>query len=179
MTMKARIVLQDLKVAISLHSDELQSEKFRISWLSITTLLRAIGHVLAKVDSLESLARKQAIDEKWDEIRATKSEPKIFWEFIEDERNRFLKTYEHEVSRTLTVPTINNTQIIDDLGNGRGGEISSPEGSLNSVISSGEFKGRNDKELALEAYDWWAEYLDDIDERTEKYTSQSDGVRLT
>lgn len=165
MTSKSRVVLQDLKKAISHHHDELQSEEFRISWLTIVTLIRAVGHVLAKVDSKHSPAMEKAIDEKWKEVRSTKPEPKIFWGF-DDERNRFLKNYEHAVSRSSTMPSlVDNTYITVDVGNGRGGRWTSPDAEFKSTISSGVFEGENEKELAWNAYDRWVNYLDDVDER--------------
>ena len=171
MTSPARIILQDLKKAISLHTESLQSEEFRISWVAVVTLSRAIGHVLSKTDSTQSEELRRAIEEKWNELKRTKPEPKIFWELIDKERNRFLKEYTHTVSRTLTIPTINDTVIVADLGNSRGGSLSSPNGNYESIINSGEFRGRTEVELAGEAYDWWESYLNDVDDLANTYTN--------
>ena len=169
MTQQARIVLQDAKYAISRHDDRLQSESFRISWLSIITLLRAVGHVLQNVDSLSSPEMKRTIDGKWAEITKTKPKPIIFWEFIFQERNRFLKNYEHGIDRSITVPAISGGFLKVDCGNSRGGQFS-PGSKLTSFISSGPFKGRNEKEVAWEAYGWWEKYLNEIDEMVNKYS---------
>ncbi len=67
MTQKARVVLQDAKFAIVRHSKTLQSEEFRASWFAIIGLLRAVGHVLDKVDAEASPAVKRAVHEKWRE----------------------------------------------------------------------------------------------------------------
>jgi hypothetical protein len=47
--------------------------------------------VLGKVDAKQSTSMKQAIDHKWHELVQARPKPYIFWEFIEEERNRFLK----------------------------------------------------------------------------------------
>lgn len=163
MTHHARVVLQDARHAIMNHNDELQAEAFRVSWFSIVGLLRAVGHVLDKLDKLSSPEMKHAIESKWADINSTKPNPKIYWEFIDKERNRFLKNYEHGITRTLTIPgSTKGFTLSVDCGNSRGGQLS-PGSKLNSYISDGEFKGRYEKDLAIEAYDWWGNYLDEVD----------------
>ena len=71
------------------------------AWLITITLLRAVGHVLAKADSGSSDAGI-AIDKQFAELKARKPEPVIFWRFIEEERNNVLKVYRfavEEISR--------------------------------------------------------------------------------
>src|SRR2546428_12407497 len=79
MTRVARVVLQDAKHAIAAHSPSLHSEEFRISWFAVVGLLRAVGHVLDKVDSQSSEALGQAIRERWLALQATRPDPQIFW----------------------------------------------------------------------------------------------------
>ena len=88
MTRVARIVLQDAEFAIARYDDTLQSEEFRASWFTVVGLLRAVGHVLAKVDAEKSEALRRAVEQKWQELCALRPEPLIFWDFIESERNR-------------------------------------------------------------------------------------------
>lgn len=174
MTERARVVLQDLKRAIEKHSDKLQSEEFRVSWFAITGLLRAVGHVLGKVDAESSPILKRAIDEKWRALVASKPEPAIFWHFIELERNRFLKNYEHGISRTLSVPGPaldgKPTVIVVDCANSRGGAFS-PGATLESKIADGPFAGRREREVAWDAYDWWKCYLDEVDALARTYAA--------
>ena len=166
MTAKSRIVLQDAKFAIAAHTNTLQSENFRISWIAIVTLLRAIGHVLEKVDADASPAMRVAVNKKWKQLQQSKPSPEIFWGFIEEERNRFLKNYEHGIVRELVTkgPVINGvrTSIHINVGDGRGGEIG-PGKELSSVISSGPFAGQSERKVAWQAYDWWESYLDEVD----------------
>jgi len=161
----ARIVLQDCKHAIDRHTINLQSEEFRISWISVITLLRSVGYVLEKRDS-KIPQNKKAIEEKWKEINKTKPEPKIFWEFIEKERNRFLKEYEHGIKRVANIDVIdteNNIRLSLDLANSRGGTAEINNKQIKSFISSGTYSGQNEKEVAWIAYKWWEKYLDEID----------------
>ncbi|OFW02456.1 MAG: hypothetical protein A3G20_07255 [Acidobacteria bacterium RIFCSPLOWO2_12_FULL_59_11] len=170
MTQAARVVLQDAKHAIERHSDTLQSEAFRVSWFAIVGLLRAVGHVLEKVDSELSLATKRAIKESWSQLQATRPEPTIFWGFIEAERNRFLKNYEHGISRSITVPAATEGHWVTvDCSNSRGGEFA-PGSKLESRISDGPYAGCYEKDIAWEAYDWWATYLDEIDKLAAIYS---------
>lgn len=169
MTHAARVVLQDAKHAIARHNDTLQSEAFRVSWFAIIGLLRAVGHVLDKVDSEASPAMKQAIKDKWSQLQRTRPEPKIFWGFIEGERNRFLKNYEHGISRSITVPAATEGYWVTvDCGNSRGGEFA-PGSKLESFISDGPYAGCYEKDVAWQAYDWWAAYLDEVDRLARTY----------
>ncbi|WP_156179759.1 MULTISPECIES: hypothetical protein [Delftia] len=176
MTRAARIVLQDAKFAISKHSNTLQSEWFRISWFGIIGLLRSVGHVLDKVDSQISPSMAYAIRVKWAELQKSKPEPSIFWEFIESERNRILKSYEYGIDRNLTVagPYDDNrgaTVVRIDCANSRGGQIN-PGAPLRSWISTGHYSGKYEKDIAWEAHDWWQSYLDEIDMIATNHSSQ-------
>lgn len=168
----ALVVLQDLKHAIRGYDCSLQAESFRISWLAVVSLLRAIGHVLDKVDAKTSTALEYAIARKWGRLKDSKPEPVLFWGFIESERNRFLKEYVHGIQRTATVPTlVPGVSATFDLANSRGGTIS-PLPPPNSFLSSGPFAARNEKEVAWEAYEWWVEYLQDVERLACQYAAQ-------
>src|ERR1700681_2813253 len=103
MTHKARIVLQDCRHAVARHTLELQGEELRVSWVAILTLLRAVGHVLDKVDGKASPAMAQAVTEWWKAMNASKPEPAIFWQFIDEARNRVVKLYELRIWRQLVL----------------------------------------------------------------------------
>lgn len=67
--------------------------EWRLFWVAGITLLRTIGHVLAKVDAENSGTHKKIIQEMWDSVKKNRNESRIFWEFVENERNNILKTY--------------------------------------------------------------------------------------
>jgi hypothetical protein len=164
MTQSARIVLQDAAYAIEHHSDVLQGEAFRVSWFSVIGLLRAVGHVLGKVDASSSSSMRHAVTCKYNELKESRPEPRIYWEFINSERNRFLKNYDHGITRVLTVPTlIEGVYLAVDGANSRGGEFA-PGRSYTSAFARGEGAGRNERDIAWRAHDWWSNYLDAIDE---------------
>jgi hypothetical protein len=80
------------------HSDiDNEHPEWKISWVAGLALLRTIGHVLGKVDSLTSSKHAEAIKEAWERWRKNKEENWILWDFIEQERNNILKTYEFGV----------------------------------------------------------------------------------
>lgn len=68
--------------------------EWRILWVAGIALLRAIGHVLAKSDMMTSGKHKLEIDRLWHRWKAHPDDSAIFWEFVEEERNNLLKTYE-------------------------------------------------------------------------------------
>lgn len=67
--------------------------EWRHSWIAGIALLRAIGHVLSKVDAEKSQKHQAAIDRWWNESKSDRASSEIFWEFVEKERNTLLKTY--------------------------------------------------------------------------------------
>lgn len=68
--------------------------EWRIQWIAGLSLLRAVGHVLFKVDAKKSLYHQDEIEKLWLSFKDTRSgSSAIFWNFIEQERNNLLKTY--------------------------------------------------------------------------------------
>lgn len=67
---------------------------WKLFWVAGIALLRAIGHVLAKSDAIVSPKHKVEVNKLWEEWKSAPTENAIFWDFIEDERNNILKTYE-------------------------------------------------------------------------------------
>lgn len=156
----AHKVLQDSKYAISAYSDDLQAEDLRIAWIAIITLLRAVGHVLHNVDEEKSQAHKNVIAHWWKNLNKTKPRPEIFWEFIEVERNRFLKEYNLGIKRIVEIPSgVKENHFIGVVVSANGGCRISGGRLLSSVITSGHFSGKTDKEVAWQAYDWWKQEL--------------------
>jgi hypothetical protein len=160
------MVLQDCETAIAKHRDDLQGEEFRISWVAILTLLRAVGHVLEKVDAKADPHLKAELDKKWAELRKTRPAPEIFWEFIEKQRNLVLKQYDLGVSRRSKVgETIlegRQVQIHVELSLNQG-SVSVAKADV-SRMSSGFFAGQDERVVARSAAKWWRETLDELDE---------------
>jgi hypothetical protein len=173
MTKAARRVLADCNYALDRHSEDLQGEAFRISWVSIIVLLRAVGHVLEKVDAKSNPRLAPVIASEWKKLKSTKPKPAIFWEFIEQERNSVIKLYEMRVDRGVrfVAPRKGGGKVIVkiDLAKSSGQTlVSSPTLQRFSFIQSGTFAGRPEEEVAREAIGWWKKYLDNIDKLSSK-----------
>ena len=164
MTKEARRVLSDCKLAYSRHTDDLQDYDFRLSWITIVTLLRAVGHVLDKVDgdSKKNPKLSKVIREKYQEIKKSQPEPKIFWKFIDEHRNSVIKTYKFQVSRGIEGRTDAGLKFKADATRAK---VSSPNPNAKfySSLTDEHFKGHAEKEIIKEAIDWWEAYLDEID----------------
>jgi hypothetical protein len=71
--------------------------EWRLYWIAGLALLRTIGHVLDKIDAKISDEHRKIIDATWNRWKASRSDNAIFWDFIEQERNNLLKTFEFGV----------------------------------------------------------------------------------
>lgn len=171
MTKTARLILEDAKHAINKYTEDLQGADFRISWLAIITLLGSVKDGLDHVDYNLSPGMKSAIKTKRDENN--KLQPDIFFKFINKERNRFVHQYKHGVTKSVyTEVTINKKDgstgtfrvYISDPVNAT---LSTTNGNYQSIIADGPFAGMSEKVVALQAYEWWLKYLDEVDRLAE------------
>src|SRR5690606_26372999 len=55
--------------------------EWRLYWVAGLALLRAIGHVLVKVDAKSSTQHHQKIDDLWGRLRSDRDKSWIFWQF--------------------------------------------------------------------------------------------------
>jgi hypothetical protein len=150
--MKAREVLKDCWAACDLLDVETDPQRFKLLWISAIALLRAVGHVLDKVDGAENQDRKTAITKAWSSWQANKRENKIFWEFIDKERNVLLKEYE------VGFMSMNGSVIIR-----RGDHTGELRNELFCPLSDGEFTGEDCRDVIRDALLWWEVQLKDIE----------------
>ncbi len=92
--MQARLVLADCRVALEQAELAADPVAFRLSWAALVALLRAVGHVLDKVDGRQSQSLRRAIDARWRRWHGDRAGNRAYWSFIESERNNVLKVYE-------------------------------------------------------------------------------------
>lgn len=151
MTRAAREVLEDCRGAVEEIGNGIQGPAWRRSWVAAVVLLRAVGHVLRKIDSSISPAYKRAIDEAWDELGSTKPEPLIFWQFIEAERNNIIHEYKVGAGQGATV----------HIGQNKPTEH-------HYFINTGPFAGRDQRHVLQEAIIWWEDYLDRVDREAKR-----------
>lgn len=151
MTITARKTLQDLRMSHNLLEVEESTEQFRVLWVASVTICRAVGHVLQKVDSSTSPRLKLAISQAYSSWKADPESNRIFFDFIENERNSVLKEYKFGF----------NSGPLDILA---------PDGSLftldNNIfcpLIDGHFSGEDCRDVLELAIVWWQTQLDFID----------------
>ena len=152
MTITARKALRDLELASELLDIEESEKRFRLLWVSAISLVRGVGHVLDKVDSKRSPELKQAISKKYASWKNAPKENKIFFEFIESERNSLLKEYEFGF---LSGPI----EIIATPEN----ESFNIGENLFLPMSEGVYAGEDCRDVLGEAIAWWNLQLHQIE----------------
>jgi hypothetical protein len=168
MTQKAREVLKDCHKALSFMESETDYETWKIFWAGAIALIRAVGHVLDKIDGQDPLVKAAAkeafynwkIDEKHS----------IFRDFIEKERNNLLKEYASGVHPFQEVPIVIDLTLAS-LGKNEQKQLI----SLKDVIEfdeniyrpmlEGPWAGDDCRDVYKEALTWWENELDSIDEK--------------
>ena len=102
MTAVARRVLGDCEAALETLEEERNERRWRVLWVGAMALLRAVGHVLRKVDG-EVLRQGAAIDAAYQGWTDLRPEHAVFRDFIEDERNNILKEYRLNIVGSVEV----------------------------------------------------------------------------
>ena len=161
MTTAARMFLSGGEQGASLLQQVLPESQWRRRWLTVLALLRAIGHVLDKVDGAASPALRSAINQWWQEVKIDKEIHPIFWEFVEQERNSVLKTYRWAICRQVLLQA---APIELDFSKSKVIEVPLLPPQELQAIASGRFKNWDPVLLASEAIGWWAAQLARVDE---------------
>ena len=160
MTQAARFVLQDCREAAAQLVDGLQGNEWRRQWILVLVLLRAVGHVLDKIDCERSPEYRRSVCDWWSALKRTKPDPAIFWQFIDEERNSLIKQYQTSaVQKTrIEIPLAFFTE--------NAAEQSNYPPIFSYTMQSGPFAGRDQSEVVADAIRWWESALDAIDEAT-------------
>ena len=158
--MRARIVLADCEMALADFNASVNANEFmRPRWVSLITLLRAVGHVLEKVDRpVADRDAQMRTGAAWDQL-AVQKRPHIFHDFVEAERNDTVKQYEIGAAAN---PKIHGAWTDE----GAPLYVSHVPGvvTLSAFsMSDGPYKGRDPRQLAREAIEFWRGYLDAIE----------------
>ena len=131
-----------------------EQKNWRLYWLAGVASLRAIGHVMDKVDSKKSLDHKNVIAAWW--LGVKKNKPLVFSEFIEPERNNILKLYEFGAE-----PSPVTSYTMNDRGLSYA-ELVKKYGERHILIWGPD--GENGIEVMARAVVWWDEELRVIEE---------------
>jgi hypothetical protein len=159
MALAARKVLADCEIAHQLlRKESMECATWRPHWVLCLTLLRAVGHVLDKVDGEADVKHRAAISAKWEEWKADIEENRIFWDFIDAERNNLLKEYKFGVEAEPTYLALEE-----------GGRLLTEEGAPLRMeedffrLSHVGFENKEGRDVIDEAIKWWREQLDAIE----------------
>jgi len=145
MVLNAQRVLADYKHALELLQEESHPDSFRVFWVAEISLVRAVGHVLQKVDGRDEVV-KAAVASAYASWKADRSGNAIFWDFIEGERNQVLKQYEIGF---FAGP-------VDVVA---GGQVHSLDDHLFCPITDGPFAGEDCRDILEQAIGWWEQQL--------------------
>ena len=165
---RARFVLNDARLAF----DELRSVSaaggdralYRRRWIAVVTLLRAVGHVLEKVDGGRSGIHRDVIAEWWD-----RPKPPIFADFIKNIRDLTVKQYRTGLFNIMDPKDSPMSLIADDASamadsfSVSGLDPLTGRGFLEFVFRDGPFAGLPVNEVIDDAIEWWSQYLDEIE----------------
>ncbi|HEX8223262.1 MAG TPA: hypothetical protein VF605_05550 [Allosphingosinicella sp.] len=169
MTYAARSVLADCAIALNLLEDEEDEGRWRVHWVGAVALIRAVGHVLDKVDGQTPGLKviSSAAFRRW---KSDDPAHAIFRDFIDAERNNILKEYQSKAFPGSEVPVA----IIVTAVHPRTGEtIQMPiaeviPDNLYKPLVEGFGEGEDARAIYAEAIAWWEDQLDGIDDALER-----------
>lgn len=168
MTARAREVLEDCKIALNEIQDGITGREWRVRWVAAVALLRAVGHVLDKVDAPGDPLLRRLVDDAWRRLEESKPNPAVFWQFIEEERNHILKEYRIGAGQGVTIRL--GTAHLDLQSGEQWSEPGLPT-LYHYTVNSGPYEGRDQREVLQEAIDWWDAYLGRIEDAYRKEKS--------
>ena len=156
MTSAARETLEDCRGALIELVDGIQGREWRRKWILSVVLLRAVGHVLHKVDRERSPAYRLAVDTWWSGLKESKPAPAIFWSLIDKERNSILKEYRTTVGQGVTIQ-------LSGVSTGKQKSEPPNPAKYHYTFNSGPYKDRDQRDVISEAIVWWEAQLNSID----------------
>ena len=152
----AHEVLNDCRIVHQMLEDEEDVERMRALWAGGIALLRAVGHILEKVDGADPVVG-EIIAERYRDWKSNRKKYAVFWEFIEQERNNILKTYQFSSSFQDKIPLVVPVPIQNpetgkmDLTH----ELYELDGDLYCPIEYGFGTNEDIRDVYLEAVEWW------------------------
>jgi len=160
MTTRARKVLANCEYALADFLASAGTPYVQSRWVSVITQLRTVLDALTKVDGPAATPEvRQRIAAARKKLFESKPEPRIFHEFIEDERNDTVHEYD---LCAMANPKIHGAWTLQGepiYASHRPGVVTTAAFSM----SDGPYKGRDPRQLAREAIAFWRSYLDAID----------------
>lgn len=164
MTTAAREVLDDCRLALAMLEEETDLARWRVQWAAAVALLRAVGHVLDKVDGRDATVRRLA-NEAYKRWKGDAPDHEIFREFIEPERNTVLKEYRF---RHHPLEEVGLATVLEQRDPVTGETIQSAEifhlsDNIYRPFQEGWRQGDDARDVLSDAIDWWETELSAID----------------
>jgi hypothetical protein len=163
----SRTVLADCQHSIELMEQSSAESDSRIHYVAAIALIRAVGHVLHKVDAIRSELLGRAVDDAYLRWKDDRSQHAIFWDFIEAERNDVLKRYEFSYRSNphivVQTPEVEEEFVLGD-------ELFLP-------VADGPFAGEDVRDILSAAIAWWEAQLSLIETAAGAEVAKRDFVR--
>ena len=162
--MKARKIFKDCEYAKERLRQAIEQENLedaKLFWFSALAMLRAIGHVLHKVDA-ENLGVnfRNALEERY---KLWKQDP-IFINFIERERNVILKEYESSLAEQTTSEVFFLlTESGDRLVTKSGDALLGTKSITTLMKEQGAYSGNSPIFALDKALAWWDKELTELE----------------
>ena len=145
--LRARLVWNDLRLAIDLLERETDPNRFRVFLAASLALVRSVGSVLHKIDE-ETTTLGPAIKSAYGQWKQDRKQHQIFWEFIKSERDRVLKEYEWNFDpQPVVVVLAGKTKKPVD--------VSTLSDNIYCPIAEGPFAGEDIRDVLADAVEWW------------------------
>jgi hypothetical protein len=168
MTLHARQALADSRLALAMLEEETDLSRWRVYWVAALALIRAVGHVLDKVDGRdpEVSAAAHAAYKKW---KSEAPEHEIFREFIERERNSILKEYEFNIhpGDQVHVAVMATLRRVSDGAPVNTAGIFPIGDNIYRPLLDGFREGDDARDVLTEAIAWWERELGAIERSVE------------
>lgn len=165
MTYQARQVLDDCRVALALLEEEDDLQRWRVHWAAAVVLVRAVGHVLDKVDCADNPSLREASAAAFARWKSDDPAHGIFRDFIERERNNLLKEYRSGVHPLDSVDFLLQYTAVP-AGGGEPtqlAEVAAIGENIYRPLLDGPWEGNDARDVLQMAIDWWEQELDAIE----------------
>ena len=166
MTKHARQVLNDCRLALAMLEDETDLRRWRIHWVAALALVRAVGHVLDKVDG-KNPSIKAIAQGAYAEWKSDAPEHEIFREFVERERNMILKEYEFNIhpEAVVEIAVVQKLRRCSDVGLVHAAQTYPIGDNIYRPLMGGFRELDDARDVLSDAIDWWDAELAEIESR--------------
>jgi hypothetical protein len=159
-TTAARKVLFDCRVALGMLEEEIDTRRWRVTWVGAMALIRVVGHVLDKVDGRANEKLGRLANARFARWKMGSGDDRLFLQFIDQERNSILKQYSFGVD-TSEVVQIEVVSLAQERFPRLEGTFDLDENLFRPVSWDGAVEDARD--LYGQAINWWQRQLDELD----------------